>query len=107
MSPDVAPPIPPPDAAVAPGGDAPVSVEIDAVASAEASAERAPPFDVDHLGPIRRAVLDHLLDTDEPQSVAQILAAMPPGTTRGSAESAIKREYDAGRVERVAAGVYR
>jgi hypothetical protein len=48
-----------------------------------------------------------LVDTEGPQSVAQILAAMPPGTTRGSAESAIKREFDAGRIERVAAGVYR
>jgi hypothetical protein len=78
----------------------------EAVASAEAPAERALPFDVEHLGVLRRAVLDHLVDTDEPQSVAQILAAMPPGTTRGSAESAIKREFDAGRIERVGPGLY-
>jgi hypothetical protein len=79
----------------------------EAAASAEAPAERALPFDVEHLGVLRRAVLDHLVDTEGPQSVAQILAAMPPGTTRGSAESAIKREFHAGRIERVAAGTYR
>jgi len=27
-------------------------------------------------------ILDHLLDTDEPQTMAQIVAAMPAGTTR-------------------------
>jgi hypothetical protein len=86
------------------------SASVDAVAapSAEAPAERALPFaDVDHLGVLRRAVLDALVDADEPLSVARIIAEMPPGTTRGSAESAIKREYDAGRLERVAPGVYR
>jgi hypothetical protein len=53
-------------------------------------------------------VLDHLLDSVDagPQSVADILAAMPPGTTRGTAETAIKREFDAGRIERVAPGTY-
>jgi hypothetical protein len=52
-------------------------------------------------------VLDALVDADEPLNVSRILAEMPPGTTRGSAESAIKREFDAGRIERVAPGVYR
>ncbi len=75
--------------------------------AAAPAAERGLPYDVEHLGPLRRAVLDHLVDTDEPQSVAQLLSAMPPGTTRGSAESAIKREFDAGRIERVAPGTYR
>jgi len=75
--------------------------------AAAPAAERGLPYDVEHLGPLRRAVLDHLVDTDEPRSVAQLLSAMPPGTTRGSAESAIKREFDAGRIERVAPGTYR
>src|SRR5258705_975877 len=68
--------------------------------------ERDLPFDVEHLGPLRRAVLDHLVDTDEPQSVAQVLAAMPVGTTRGSGESAIKRDFDAGRILRTSPGHY-
>jgi hypothetical protein len=104
MPPDPAAPVPPeipPDASAAPEVETPVSVELDAASvSAAAPAERALPFDVDHLGPLRRAVLDALVDADEPLSVSRILAEMPPGTTRGSAESAIKREYDAGRIER-------
>jgi hypothetical protein len=48
-----------------------------------------------------------LIDNERPLSVAEIIAHMPVGTTRGSAESAIKREFDAGRIERVAPGVYR
>ncbi len=57
---------------------------------------------------MRQAILDHLLDSVEagPQSVAQLLATMPPGTSRNSAESAIKREFDAGRIERVSPGHY-
>jgi len=96
-----------PEAAPAPEVETPVSVEIDAApASAEAPAERALPFDVEHLGLLRRSVLDHLADTEGPQSVAQILAAMPAGTTRGSGESAIRREWEADRIERVGAGLY-
>jgi hypothetical protein len=52
-------------------------------------------------------VLDALLDAYEPLSVSRILAEMPPGTSRNSGESAIKREFDAGRIERVAPGIYR
>src|SRR5258708_1479392 len=95
-------------AAEAPAEPAPPAPEAAAeveTAPAEAPAERTLP-NVEHLGVLRRSVLDHLLDTDEPQSVAQILAAMPPGTTRGSAESAIKRNFDAGLIERVGAGLY-
>src|SRR5262252_8418272 len=55
---------------------------------------------IDHLGILRRAVLDHLVDTaPEPQTVAQFIAAMPPGFTRGSVESALKRNFDAGLIE--------
>ncbi len=87
---------------LAPAPDEPVAGS----PSAEAPGERDLPFDVEHLGPLRRAVLDHLVDTDEPQSVAQVLAAMPVGTTRGSGESAIKREFDAGRILRTSPGHY-
>jgi hypothetical protein len=58
------------------------------------------------LGPLRRAILDHLIDSEDPQSVAQLIAALPAGTTRGTAETAIKREFDAGRIDRVAPGTY-
>ena len=104
------------DTAIAEAPAEPVPLAPEAIAELEAAppqaapaaqvAERTLPFDVDHLGLLRRSVLDHLLDTEGPQSVAQIVASMPPGTTRGSAESAIKREYDAGRIERVGAGLY-
>jgi hypothetical protein len=92
------------EAVEAPGATAPE--QRDATAPQDDSERRGLPFDVDHLGLLRRAVLDHLVDTDEPQSVAQILAAMPPGTTRGNVESAIKRNFDAGLIERVGAGLY-
>src|SRR6266699_1222674 len=96
----------PPEAAAAPEVETSVSVELDAVASAAVPAERALPFDVDHLGPLRRAVLDALVDADEPLSVARIIAEMPPVTTLGSAESAVKREFDQGRVIRTSPGHY-
>jgi hypothetical protein len=80
----------------------------EAAAAPHEDSERQLPFDVKHLGPLRRAVLDHLLDSVDagPQSVADILIAMPPGTTRGTAETAIKREFDSGRILRVAPGTY-
>jgi len=104
------------DTAIAEAPAEPVPLAPEAIAELEAAppqaapaaqvAERTLPFDVDHLGLLRRSVLDHLLDTEGPQSVAQIVASMPPGTTRGSAESAIKRNFDAGLIERVGAGLY-
>jgi hypothetical protein len=94
-----------------------VVAEIEAVApdAAEQAAAPLPPEadtralpEIEHpIGPLRQAVLDALLDADEPLSVSRILAEMPPGTSRNSAESAIKRESDVGRIERVAPGVYR
>jgi hypothetical protein len=74
---------------------------------AEASSAVLPK--IEHaIGPLRQAILDHLLDSVDagPQSVAQILAAMPPGTTRSNAEAAIHREYKAGRIDRVSSGHY-
>jgi hypothetical protein len=91
-----------------PGAASPASGAEAAAAPQEDSEPRSLPFDVEHLGPLRRAVLDHLPDSVDagPQSVADILAALPAGTTRGTAETAIKREFDAGRIERVAPGTY-
>jgi hypothetical protein len=92
---------------------APDAAAIEAPASAESSepaAERALPFEIEHaIGPLRQAVLGHLLDTQEqgPQSVAAILASMPASTSRANAESAIRRELVQGRIERVAPGTYR
>ncbi len=77
------------------------------VSGAPATERSLPP--IGHpIGPLRQAILDHLLDSVDagPQSVAQILAAMPPGTSRNNCESAIKREFDAGRIERVSPGHY-
>jgi hypothetical protein len=84
-----------PDEAPGPQADAP----------GDAPAERVIP-ELDHpIGTL--AVLDHLLDSEEPQTVAQILAALPPGTTRNTAESAIKRCFDSKQIERTSPGTYR
>src|SRR5258708_36506626 len=56
------------------------------------------------VGSTRQAVLDHFLDSEGDQTVAQIMAAMPTGTSKNTAESAIRREYQAGRLLRVAPG---
>jgi hypothetical protein len=75
---------------------------------AEAPVERALPFDdVEHLGVLRRSVLDALVDADEPLSIARIIQELPPGTTRNSAETAVRREHAAGRIEKTAPGTYR
>jgi hypothetical protein len=83
--------------------------EVEAVEAPGARApERALP-EIEHaIGPLRRAILDHLLDTAEagPQSVAEILQAMPIGTSRNTLESALRRSHEAGHVERVAPGRY-
>ncbi len=80
--------------------------QADATAPAENRDQRSLAFDVEHLGVLRRAVLDALLDADEPLSVSRILAEMPVGTSRGNAESAIKREFDQGRIMRTSPGHY-
>jgi hypothetical protein len=93
-----------------PAADAPPEVEApadaaspDAVGIIDAiAAERVLP-EIEHaIGARRQAILDHLLDMADagPQSVAQILAVMPPGTTRGNAEAAIHLEHRAGRIVR-------
>src|SRR6266478_2300794 len=58
------------------------------------------------LGPVRRAILEGLIDTEGPMSVSQLHAVMPPGTPRSTAEASILREFRSGRIERVSAGHY-
>jgi hypothetical protein len=72
----------------------------------DAPAERVLP-EIEHpIGPLRQAVLDALLDSEGPRTVSQILAKLPVGTSRNTAESAIKRNFDAGLIERIAPGTY-
>jgi len=59
------------------------------------------------IGSTRQRILDHFLDSEGDQTVAQILAAMPPGTSRNTLESGLRREHESGRLLRVAPGVYR
>jgi hypothetical protein len=51
-------------------------------------------------------VLDALVDADEPLSVSRIIAELPTGISRNTAESAIKRCFDSGQIERVSPGNY-
>jgi hypothetical protein len=72
-----------------------------------AAAERVMP-EIEHpIGSLRQAVLDALIDNEGPRTVSQIIAHMPVGTSRNSGESAIKREFDSGRIVRTSPGHYR
>jgi hypothetical protein len=63
--------------------------------------------EIEHpVGSLRQAIIDHLTDTEGPQTVGQILAALPVGTSRNTAEGAIRRAHAAGEIERVGAGLY-
>jgi hypothetical protein len=79
----------------------------EAAASAGPAAERALPFEIEHaVGATRQAVLDHFLDSEGDQSMAQIKAAlanMLPGTV----EAAVRREWQQGRLLRISPGTYR
>ncbi len=105
MPSELVPSVPPAPEAAAEVEAAPS--EAAAPGAPEDDEERSLPFDVEHLGVLRRAVLDALLDADEPLSVSRILAEMPPGTSRNSCESAIKRCFDAGQIARTSPGTYR
>src|SRR5258708_9186241 len=59
------------------------------------------------LGPVRRAILEGLIDTEGPMSVSQLHALMPVGTPRGTAEAGILREFRSGRIMRTSPGVYK
>jgi hypothetical protein len=58
------------------------------------------------LGPVRRAILEGLIDGEGALSVAELHALMPLGTPRGTVEAAILRESRSGRIERVGPGLY-
>ncbi len=58
------------------------------------------------LGPVRRAILEGLIDSEGPMSVAELHALMPVGTPRGTTEAAILREYRSGRIIRTSPGHY-
>jgi hypothetical protein len=86
--------------------EAPVETVPPAPEAAEQAAAPALP-EIEHpIGPVRQGVLDHLLDSEGPQTVAQIIAGLG-NHSRNTVESAIKREFNAGRIERVAPGTYR
>src|SRR5258706_8930912 len=96
-------PVPPVPEAVAEVEAAPPEAAVPASAEVPAAAL----FEIEHpIGPVRQGVLDHLVDSEGPQTVAQIIAGHG-NYSRGTIESAIKREFDAGRIERVAPGTYR
>jgi hypothetical protein len=59
------------------------------------------------VGPVRQAVLDHFLDSDSPeQSMAQIKAGLST-VLPGTVEAAVRREWEQGRLLRVAPGTYK
>src|SRR5260370_27133696 len=100
-------PIPPAPEAVAVAGPAAPVEQPAAPVTPEANGRALPEIEFP-VGSTRQAVLDHLIDSVDagPQSVAQILAAMPAGTSRNTAESAIKGESDQGRIIRTSPGHY-
>ena len=88
---------------------APEPAAIEASASGEApapAAERAHPEIEYAIGATRQAVLDHFIDTEGDQSMAQIKAALP-NVLPGTVEACVRREWEAGRLLRVSPGVYR
>src|SRR5258708_29339564 len=81
--------------------------EAEAPASVEAAADARPLPEIEYpIGATRQAVLDHFLDSEGDQTIAQIIAGVG-NVSRNTAETAIRREYEAGRLLRVAPGVYR
>jgi hypothetical protein len=98
---------PPPPALEA---DAEVEAAAPDAAPRDAAASEAPAAEpalqeLDHpVGSLRQAVLDHLLDSEGPQTVAQIIAGLGGTVSRNTCESVIRRAYAAGEVERVAPG---
>jgi hypothetical protein len=80
---------------------------VDEVSSEVPSADARAALEIEHpIGPVRQGVLDHLIDSDGPQTVAQIIAGLG-NYARGTIEAAVLREYRSGRIERVAPGTYR
>jgi len=101
----------PAQAAEAPAAPTPPAPEESVASSAEVEPEVVESFDPrisipESLGPVRRAVLEGLLDGEGPMSVAQLHALMPVGTPRGTAEAGILREFRSGRILRTSPGHY-
>jgi len=58
------------------------------------------------LGPVRRAILEGLIDGQGAMSVSQLHACTPLGTPRGTTEAGVLREYRSGRIIRTSPGHY-
>src|SRR5258708_19102518 len=70
-------------------------------------AERVLP-EIEHpVGPLRQKIIDHFVDSEGDQSMAQIIAGLGGTVSRNTIESAVRREYEAGRLVRVSPRVYR
>src|SRR5258708_34147947 len=81
--------------------------EAEAPASVEAAADARPLPEIEYpIGATRQAVLDHFLDSEGDQTIAQIIAGVG-NASRNTIETAVRREYEAGRLLRGAPGVYR
>jgi hypothetical protein len=96
---------------VMPAPDLAAEVEaarVEADATGKPGDARALPEIDPAAGALRRAIIDHLVDTAEAgsQSVAAILSAMPVGTSRNTLESALRRSFIAGEIERAGPGLY-
>jgi hypothetical protein len=79
---------------------------VDEASSEVPSADARAALLVEHpIGPVRQGVLDHLIDSEGPQTVAQIIAGLG-NYARGTIEAAVLREHRSGRIERVAPGTY-
>jgi hypothetical protein len=76
-------------------------------APAEMPADAPALPEIEHpIGPTRQAVLDHMLDSEGDQSMAQIIAGVG-NASRNTVETAVRREYESGRLLRISPGVYR
>jgi hypothetical protein len=85
---------------------APETAELEeAAVSAETPDQVAAP-EIEHpIGPLRQALLDHLLDSQGPQTVAQIIAGVG-NYSRNTVEGCLRRSHAAGEIERVGPGTY-
>jgi hypothetical protein len=111
---EVLEPIPPGAEAIAELDAAPGQADVPAAeesASGEAETEAVESFDPrisipESLGPVRRGILEGLIDGEGALSVAELHALMPVGTPRGTTEAGILREYRSGRIIRTSPGHY-
>jgi hypothetical protein len=97
-------PVPPSELA-----DAVEIARLEADVPVEAATDTATEAEQSFAGPsLRQAILDRLEESVEagPQSVSQLLAALPAGTSRNTCENAIKRAFRAGEIERTSPGLY-